>query len=117
MAVLLQTFSQLFLLTAFYMQRDFIASVFCENKDQLQMNCKGKCYLNKQLKKQEQQERELPGQVSKIKPDVFVTNLYTLFQANPFYTTQHLFIEFKKDELAGVSKYVFRPPIRIALSS
>lgn len=36
---------------------DYIAQVLCENKDKPQLQCNGKCYLAKQLEK-EQKERD-----------------------------------------------------------
>jgi hypothetical protein len=37
---------------------NYIAKVLCENKDKPQMNCKGKCHLNKELKKAAEEESQ-----------------------------------------------------------
>ena len=35
---------------------DYIANVLCENKDKPQLQCNGKCYLAKQLKKAQREQ-------------------------------------------------------------
>src|SRR5690554_1951992 len=39
---------------------DYIATVVCENKDQPELACNGKCYLTKQLAKEASDEQENP---------------------------------------------------------
>lgn len=39
---------------------DYIATVLCENKDQPELECNGKCYLTKQLAKDAADEQENP---------------------------------------------------------
>ena len=39
---------------------DYIATVVCENKDQPELACNGKCYLTKQLAKDASDEQENP---------------------------------------------------------
>ncbi|HET8837465.1 MAG TPA: hypothetical protein VFM82_00550 [Flavobacteriaceae bacterium] len=38
----------------YYLNQDYIAEFLCINKDKPEMHCDGKCYLMKQLAKQEQ---------------------------------------------------------------
>lgn len=51
----------------YQINKDFIAKNLCENRDKPQMNCCGKCYLNKQLKKidKESQGKGAPEKVEK----------------------------------------------------
>ncbi|WP_418499385.1 hypothetical protein [Flagellimonas sp.] len=71
---------------------DYIAKVLCENKDRPQLHCNGKCYLAKQLQKQQKDQDKNPfgEQRSKteIQPTVFFQSLLvfdfdTLFQVYP----------------------------------
>lgn len=39
---------------------DYIATVLCENKDQPELECNGKCYLEKQLAKDAADDKENP---------------------------------------------------------
>ena len=41
----------------FKINQKFISEVFCIDKDKHMSNCNGKCYLYKQLKKQEEKEK------------------------------------------------------------
>ncbi len=38
--------------------KEYIAENLCQNKDKPFMNCKGKCYLKKQVKKAEKEEKK-----------------------------------------------------------
>jgi len=41
---------------------DYIISVLCENKDQPELECNGKCYLSKQLAKENGNQEDNPAQ-------------------------------------------------------
>lgn len=49
----------------FYANQKEIAEKFCENKDKPEMNCHGKCHLNKELKVQtnEASNKQLPQEI------------------------------------------------------
>jgi hypothetical protein len=49
--LLLQCFAHYSVVALFELKRDYIAKNLCENRDKPQLNCCGKCYLRKQLKK------------------------------------------------------------------
>lgn len=69
-----QAFYSLTVVTYFYANRPYIASVLCENRDKPETGCKGKCYLNKQLNKAQNntpQEAEMRQKVE-IMPYIFV---------------------------------------------
>ena len=54
--ILLQTCSKGVILTEYLINRDFIATVLCINKDNPQKHCDGKCHLKKQLAKDDEQQ-------------------------------------------------------------
>jgi hypothetical protein len=56
-----QTFSHLFVVLSFRINRDYIAKNLCENRYRPKLHCKGKCVLMKKMKQEERQERESPG--------------------------------------------------------
>ncbi len=64
-AVLMQTFSTVMIVAAFYANRDYIAANLCENRDKPKMQCKGKCSLNKQLAKEAEHQAPVPQNVHK----------------------------------------------------
>jgi hypothetical protein len=55
-----QCFHKAWVVLSFYWNQSYIASVLCENKAKPEMQCQGTCQLRKQLKKSEQQEKQLP---------------------------------------------------------
>lgn len=56
------SFSKMAVFAGFELNRDYITSKLCENRDKTWLNCEGKCYLMKKLKqveeKESKQERE-----------------------------------------------------------
>lgn len=64
-AVLMQTFSTVMIVAAFYANRDYIATNLCENRDKPKMQCNGKCSLNKQLAKEAEHQAPVPQNVHK----------------------------------------------------
>lgn len=58
----------------YYANKGFIASVLCENKDKPRLHCNGKCYLQKQLKKAEQQENKDRAAVTTTEPLVYLVH-------------------------------------------
>jgi hypothetical protein len=66
------------IVTAFFVQRDYISKTLCENRNKPKLHCNGKCYLNKQLKKEEKNEQNLPG-ILKANNEVFIhTKIYSI---------------------------------------
>lgn len=57
----IQSCSQLLVMTSFYLNRDYIAENLCINRFEAIPLCKGQCYLEKELKENEQkQEQHFP---------------------------------------------------------
>lgn len=50
------TFSGILTYADFYINKDFIANILCENKDKPEMHCQGHCYLGKQLDKENNEQ-------------------------------------------------------------
>jgi hypothetical protein len=109
-AVLSGTFSKLIIETAFFLQKDYIARVKCENRNRPWLKCDGKCYLKKQLEKDEQQNNQANVfqkfditwcQASVVKCLLGNTNALTIIApANQLNYT-----------LTGFAKRLDRPPI------
>jgi hypothetical protein len=69
LTLVLHTFSQVMIIGQFAINQEFIAAELCENKDEPELECNGKCYLAKELKKDE--ERKHDDQVSKVEVLLF----------------------------------------------
>lgn len=66
--------SKTFVVLNWKINQAYITEKYCINKDQPMLNCNGKCYLSKQLKALEQQEKEERDQYPSPKPLVESTN-------------------------------------------
>lgn len=93
------------------LNKEFIATTLCINKDKPELECDGRCYLEDQLNKQDEQEEKLPSQLNeKYEISFLVTNdalglviigkLPELEQFLPYLTPTH------SDPLFGI----FHPP-------
>ncbi len=56
LGILLQTCSKQLIYTDYLVNKDFVASVLCVNKDIPKNHCEGKCHLKKQLDQDSQQQ-------------------------------------------------------------
>ena len=55
-AIISSTFSRFFIYAGFEMNRNYIASKLCENRDKPWLHCNGKCYLRKKIKQAEEKQ-------------------------------------------------------------
>lgn len=54
--------SMKFAIVAYYqLNKEYIASTLCENKDKPDLKCNGKCYLTKKIKTQDEKETKFPS--------------------------------------------------------
>ncbi len=98
----------------YFVNYEYITNELCENKDKPTMACNGKCYLEKQVKKQQridvEQEAPLPPEIDlekfiTLKNKKFTYNLIILKQFNQIPT---FYIKF--NERKFIDK-LLRPPI------
>lgn len=90
---------------------NYIANVLCINKDEPKMQCNGKCYLNKQLKKANDEEKgeNLPVRINwKDYPvgfiDVFSLKFSSLHVITSVDSFALIFLT------SGFSSQIFHPP-------
>ena len=113
MAIVFSQSSKLFIYITFKVNQDYISKELCENREVPEMNCNGKCYLAKQLQKEEKKEKEEKAPVEqRVKIDVLC-----------FYkkTVRDLLVQYKLEEKSilsnsmdelkeGYLTKVFQPP-------
>ena len=56
-ALISANFSRLFVYAGFELNRNYIASKLCENRDKPWLHCNGKCYFMKKIKQAEEKEK------------------------------------------------------------
>ncbi len=91
---------------------DYIVNVLCDNKDKPQLNCEGKCYLAKQLAKEQRQNGDHPfGKKSyKTKVNHFIC------QAIKAFTTPYRFDGQRQEHNFASPQRLFSPPILDGIS-
>lgn len=103
------SFSKTILLIHYRLNIDFIKNELCENKNKPQLKCNGKCYLNKQVKKTENNPENLP-ETLKQKDEIklfshshFKLNVITFNLLNKFFTRNEI-------KISDIFKNIFIPP-------
>lgn len=91
----------------------YITSTLCENRFDVSSDCEGRCYLNKQLKKQEKQQEQL------LKSDLLkklffeeVVRLTTQLEVLPFYYDKQYYSVYTASVLEGYGHLLVPPPVR-----
>jgi hypothetical protein len=119
--VLLGTLSRSVVLLGYELNKDFISTVLCVNKNKPSMKCNGQCHLRNEMKKEEKRERSPAGAMNSgselvlfIQHDVFNFHLEAGTNLHRFsylltLPTQHFFSEFHPPEVRFFPGAVLSP--------
>ena len=112
-AIVYSQSSKLVVYLNFKVNQEYISKELCENREVPKMNCNGKCYLAKQLQKQEKKEKEEKAPIKqRIKIDALcflkkpAQNLLVLYKLKEKNILFNSIDEPKK----GYLTKVFQPP-------
>lgn len=101
--------SRMAVFAGFELNRDYIASNLCENRDKAWMNCEGKCYLSKKLKQVEEKESKQEREVQKqLMQDSFMPESFIVFFGCEITTTINT--PYPHQAPSGYSTILFQPP-------
>ena len=75
--MVLQVFYQYTIMASFYANQSAIAAALCENTDKPQLKCEGKCFLKKQLKKADKQEKQQQAANAKFEIQLFTATEFS----------------------------------------
>jgi len=78
--VLAQVFSKVFIISEFYLHKEYIAKNLCENRDKPESRWQGKCHLSKKLSDDE--NHELPSSTKNVKEKQDIQLFYDPFRVN-----------------------------------
>jgi len=107
--ILSANFSRFFVYAGFEFNRNYIATVLCENRDKPVMKCAGKCYLSKKLKQEAEKEKKQESQTKKTQlQEAFLTERIVL-HFPPVIVQQTLSIELPFT-LPQHTSIIFHPP-------
>ena len=97
--------------TVFYFQQSTISKTLCENRDKPKMHCNGKCYLAKQLKKEEKKDKGIQ-KVNKEIVEFFMIVPESYSYDLTFYHSKKEYSSFSLDKkYDSVLASLLRPPI------
>lgn len=113
LAVFTSNFSGLFVYAGYEMNRDYITSTLCVNRNKPWMNCQGKCYLMRKVKEAEKNENSQSAKIALSQLSVsFCQNNYT-----PLFKSIQILVEhqlvYSQSGYCYSSQYItdiFRPP-------
>lgn len=111
LVVLSQSFQKTWIIASWTVNRDYIAANLCENRMVKESTCSGSCYLNKQLKEQDQKEQRLPAS-ERDKFD-FMSDLffYSIAVVSHQYTQATSFpISWEQGKPYHIGFSIFHPP-------
>jgi len=84
----------------------------CINKEKPELKCNGKCYLNSELKKQQEKKQDFPLSVNEIKDAQFVVEeLKSLLNQEAAFNGSTSTFLYMGDYSQEFCKDIFRPPI------
>ena len=107
--IMLQSGMKLIIVANFELNRQYISENFCENKDKPVMHCEGRCFLNKELQKQNSKEKSLPDLLKEKSALVFYSSIEKFDFNKVFFLCRHIF-RYKEIGMSIFSINIFHPP-------
>ena len=73
-AILLQGGTKLGIYAYFQLNKDYISSVLCINKNKPVLQCNGNCFLTKKLKAEKEKEKKAPVEIKSMGDNLFYSD-------------------------------------------
>lgn len=108
-ALVASNFSRLFIYAGFELNRNYIASKLCENRDKPWLHCNGQCYFMKKIKQAEDKEKNEERQSQK---NLFQETFWSATTEIKFHSVllQVMFVSHNCIAFPKSNTSVFRPP-------
>jgi hypothetical protein len=108
-SLLAVNFSRFFIFAGFELNKNYIASNLCENRDKPWLHCNGKCYFAKKIKQAQENERNDERQSQKnLFQEAAITNASSIkFQNHLLHIID---TPYRSGRLAQFNGTLFRPP-------
>lgn len=110
LCILLSSLGQSVILVHYLINKNYYATVLCENKAKPKMNCHGKCHMMKEMKEQEKKEQSPTAPTKEKQETVQFFQNCTAFSFNIFTETKKYNNFYLLPKLQSVSFSVFHPP-------
>lgn len=108
-AVLAANFSYYFVYAGFELNKKYIATVLCENRDKPLLHCDGKCYFMKKIKQAGEKEKSADRQAQK---NLFQEVFHPAVANNVFYSQllRVIITPYHYSELSVSPDSLYQPP-------
>src|SRR5258708_39571606 len=108
-AIISSSFSRFFIYAGYELNRNYIATKLCENRDKPWLHCNGKCYFMKKIKQAEEKEKSGERQTQK---NLFQEALFTPKSGIRFYSKvlQVMQVPSNRIALPVIDRPIFQPP-------
>ena len=108
-SVVAVNFSRFFIYAGFELNRNYIATKLCENRDKPWLHCNGHCYFMKKIKQAEQKQNseERQSQKNLFQDAMFTTKPEIRFYSNVLQVMQ---VPNRRIALPMINLSIFQPP-------
>lgn len=110
---LMYTFSQVVIMLNYVINYEYISEVLCENKDKPELDCHGKCHLEKELKKDEQRKTDETRAINEIALYLSFHTVEAVLKTIPAERENDVFL-YQSEHSNEHIHSVFHPPCSIA---
>lgn len=93
----------------YWMNKDYIASVLCENKDRPELECNGKCHLKKEIQSNSDDQNNGQEVASSMMVEFFQPSERFEFKCTPV-SNSDVFCDYCEPVESGFISSVFHPP-------
>lgn len=110
LSILLSSLGQSVIYVHYLVNKNYYATVLCENKAKPKMHCNGKCHMMKELKEQEKKEQSPSTPVKEKQETIQFFQSSTLFSFNPFQEIKKQNSIYLLAKTQEVTFSIFHPP-------
>jgi hypothetical protein len=113
--MLVQSFSKVFILIDYQANKEYIMEFLCINRDKPELGCEGKCHLSKQLKAQDEADKQTnkQNQKSEVQVQLFCQSLFSL-QVCWLASVEKSLLSYTAGHPTQAAYGIFHPPKSIA---
>jgi len=110
LGLLVQSFSKLFIVLDFQLNRSYIAQNLCVNRNKPQMHCNGKCHMMKVMKQEQKKDQDNPERKAENKFELICADCPQAKLTPAFTFTAISYPRIKETIYAGFFTTFFHPP-------
>ncbi len=106
----IQYFNKLEIFVYYQLNKNFISSTFCENKNKPELQCNGKCFMKKQLKASDENQNKTPINIKDFQEIIFFCSHSEIAFPKHNSLSDLCFARFKNRNYPSSLFGIFHPP-------